>query len=300
MQGTIAQIVALVLEGNAVLRDVDSPGMGMEHSANTFCEFVHFVDLDKTPTGWSERQIAADPTAWFRYLKEHGFIELRMSHGPSNDPNVDGVTVTDRMLVGFVGGGGVWSVQANKPNSSDYWAARWVVGDQQSADRRIWRVTYGRVAGNRPPSEIEQVDLQSLRDQFCDVLMRVEAFATQKGLDGFAACFARGLEDLSAESPIHGFHKEFANSSLISRDAIQLLSAAQSSWVFGGMGSWNDLGFDGEDQATYESLSEALYRISNRAIVAATNTSAMGSICRAASTRNSVGPMKRPWWKIFG
>lgn len=136
MQGTIAQVVALVLEGNAVLRDVNSFGMGMEHSANKFCEFVRFVDLAKTPTGWSERQVATDPTAWFQYLKERGFTELRMLHGPSNDPNVDAVKVTDRMLVGFVGGGGRWSVQANKPNSSDYWEARWAVGDQQHADRR--------------------------------------------------------------------------------------------------------------------------------------------------------------------
>ena len=43
--------------------------------------------------------------------------------------------------------------------------------------------------------------------------------------------------------------------------AAQLLGAAQSAWVFGGMGSWNDLGFEGEDQALYDRLSEELYRL---------------------------------------
>lgn len=300
MQGTIAHVVALVLEGNAVLRGVESSGLGMEHSANRFCEFVRFVDLDETPAGWSETQVAADPTEWFRQLKEDGFTELRMSRQPSNHANVDGAEVTDRMLVGFIGGGGQWSVQANKPDRSDQWVARWAIGDQQAPDRRIWRVTYGRVAMDRPPTEVEQIDLAALRDRFRDVLVQIQAFATRKGLDGFAACFAGGLEDLATESPAHGFHKEFANPSLIPREAIQLLSAAQSAWVFGGMGSWNDLGFDGEDQATYERLSEELYRISNEAIVAATNTSATGSICRTTPERDSPGPSKRPWWKALG
>ena len=299
MQGTIAHVVALVLEGNAALRGVSSPGLGSGHSAMKFCEFVRFADLAKTPTGWSERLVADDPIAWFDYLKDRGFNELRMSHGTSTDPNVDGVKVTDRMLVGFVGGGGRWLVQANKPNGSDYWEARWTVGDQQRADRRIWQVTYGRIAKNQSLRAGEQIDLQALRDEFRDVLERIRAFATKRGLDNFSACFARGQEDLAATSPVHAFHKEFANPSLLPLEAIQLLSAAQSSWVFGGMGSWNDLGFDGEDQATYESLSEELYGTVNRVIVAATNASAAGSICPPAPSRNREMPRERPWWRVF-
>lgn len=276
MQGTISQVVALVLEGNAVLRGIDSVGVGNEHSVNALCEFVRFADLTRTPTGWSDAPLAADPTAWFQYLKEHGFTELRMSHGPSNDPNVDGVKLTDRMLVGFVGGGGRWLVQANKPGGSDYWEGRWEVGDRQRSDRRIWQVTYGRIAKDLPPGDVEVFDLPALHHAFHDVLTKIRAFATRKDLDGFAGCFARGLEDLGARSPLHAFHKEFANPALIPAEAIQLLAAAQSSWVFGGMGSWNDLGFEGNDQKMYESLSEDLYRIANQAIVAATNTSAAG------------------------
>lgn len=300
MQGTIAQVVALVLEGNAALRGIRSSGLGSEHSAMKFCEFVRFADLAKTPTGWSERQVADDPAAWFRYLKERNFSELRMSYGASRNPNVDGAKVADRMLVGFIGGGGRWLVHAKRPNGSDYWEARWAVGDQQRADRRIWQVTYGRVAKNQAPSAGEQSDLHALRNEFGDVLDRIKAFATAHSLHGFADCFARGQEDLAAAAPAHAFHKEFANSSLISLEAIQLLSAAQSSWVFGGMGSWNDLGFEGKDQAAYESLSEELYRTVNRAIVAATNASAAGNACPPTSSRNNGRPGKRSWWRVFG
>ena len=299
MQGTIAQVVALILEGNASLRGIPSVGMTQAHSAMTFCEFVRFVDLTKTPAGWSERPVASDPSAWFEYLKQRGFESLRLTYGPSNDPNVDGTRVTDRMLVGFVGGGGRWLIQANKSGTSDYWEANWKVGDQQREDRRIWQVTYGRVARNRPIGGSDQADLQVLRENFRNVLEEIKAFAMKKNLAGFANCFARGLEDLGGGSSANGFHKELLNASILPSSAIQLLSAAQSSWVFGGMGSWNDLGFDGQDQETYERLSEALYTMANQAIVAAANSS-VGDRVRPAAPELAKKARKRQWWRIFG
>lgn len=299
MQGTIAQIIALTLEGNAALRGIASGGVEQAHSTMTFCEFVRFVDLTKTPTGWSERPIADEPSAWFQYLEERGFTSLRLTYGPSNDPNVGGNGVTDRMLVGFVGGGGRWLIQANKPGTSDYWEARWTVGDQQRADHRIWQVTYGRIARSRPREAAEQVDLGVIRERFRSVLVEIRAFAVKQDLGGFANCFANGLEDLDSESPANGFHKELLNASLLPVSAIQLLSAAQSSWVFGGMGSWNDLVFDGQDQEIYERLSEELYIVVNQAIVAATNSSVDDPVHPVRSNvENKAG--KRQWWRIWG
>lgn len=299
MQGTIAQIVALILEGNAALRGIASVGMKQTHSTMSFCEFVRFVDLTKTPTGWSERPMAADPSAWFEHLEERGFASLRLTYGPSNDPNVDGTRVTDRMLVGFVGGGGRWLIQANKSGISDYWEAHWKAGDQQREDRRIWQVTYGRVARNRPMGESGQADLQALRQDFRNTLEEIRVFAIKQNLEGFANCFSRGLEDLGSESPANGFHKELLSASLLPSPAIQLLSAAQSSWVFGGMGSWNDLGFEGQDQETYERLSEALYHVVNRAVVCATNSS-VGAPVHPVPPRLESKAAKRQWWRIFG
>lgn len=116
----------------------------------------------------------------------------------------------------------------------------------------------------------------------------------QTRLGKFRGLLCRGLEGLAATSPVH------ANPSLLPLEAIQLLSAAQSSWVFGGMGSWNDLGFEGEDQATYESLSEELYGTVNRAIVAATNASAVGGTRAPHPSPSGDKPGKRPCWKLLG
>jgi hypothetical protein len=48
--------------------------------------------------------------------------------------------------------------------------------------------------------------------------------------------------------------------------------------VFGGMGSWNDQGFDADTQLRYEALSEKLYQLLNRAIVVAANSSSYGTL----------------------
>ncbi len=53
------------------------------------------------------------------------------------------------------------------------------------------------------------------------------------------------------------------------KEAQRLLAAAYSGWVFGGMGSWNDVVFsDLEDQAEYDRLTPALYQSLCHAIVA--------------------------------
>ncbi|MCC6412891.1 MAG: hypothetical protein IT270_14600 [Saprospiraceae bacterium] len=57
-----------------------------------------------------------------------------------------------------------------------------------------------------------------------------------------------------------------------SHTALQLLYAADSAWVFGGMGSWNDQSFeDKEVNGRYERLSALLYNAINGAIMAAVN-----------------------------
>ena len=52
---------------------------------------------------------------------------------------------------------------------------------------------------------------------------------------------------------------EFIPYGVYEKEARQLIESAFSSWVFGGMGSWNDLGFSADDQDEYHMLSSELY-----------------------------------------
>ena len=86
----------------------------------------------------------------------------------------------------------------------------------------------------------------------------------------FTRIFADALEVLDHPSPE-------AETGLTPRgcfpESEAMLQAAMASWVFGGMGSWNDLGFDGAAREEYEKVSADLYGILNEVIaVAASGT----------------------------
>ena len=77
----------------------------------------------------------------------------------------------------------------------------------------------------------------------------------------------------SGGAKLHGFHKDLTVEGVGAPLAVCLLDACQSAWVFGGMGSWNDMGFEGVDQKDYDRVSQQLFAALNETIQAATNAS---------------------------
>jgi hypothetical protein len=215
-------------------------------------------------TGWS---IAAQtPDEWLEREARPGKKAVVL-HRRTNDP--------DRMLAGFVGGGGSWQLHSTDGHRTDVWEATWEVGNREAADKRIWRVRYAPVSENlafvppiqRSPTEI----IPALNQALSDVL----AFSEQHQIAYFDSCFRKATECLSSGDPfalVH--HQDLAPEALLSLPAQQVLAACQAAWVFGGMGSWNDMGFEGPEQARYEKLSEALFTLLNEAIQSATNSAA--------------------------
>src|SRR5207247_9850127 len=66
----------------------------------------------------------------------------RLGCTPRNHAGISG-----RMSSAFVGGGGTWSMEALQPRAkSAGWLSRWEVWNQNAPERRIWRVSYGRVS----------------------------------------------------------------------------------------------------------------------------------------------------------
>ena len=275
MQGSIAQLVALVIYGNAYLLRAETSGdFYPSNSTFRFCDFVNFVDLQKEDTKWAELPFASDPLQWFERLRKEGVDTLRMAYGPSGQTHTP-----DRMLVGFVGGGGRWILEAQRSGLSDFWEARWQVGDRDRADKKIWRVTYARIAQHQPPIQTQGLeDLSRLSEELDRQLTDIGEFAVVQKLDAFAKLFQSARFRLHSKPPYPDlYHNDLIRTEFLPTAACQLLAACQDAWVFGGMGSWNDLGFDAATQPRYEKLSEQLYQLLNRAIVAAANSSAYGT-----------------------
>jgi hypothetical protein len=108
-----------------------------------------------------------------------------------------------------------------------------------------------------------------------ELLPEIESFARQHDLGGFADCFAKATRCLSSDDPFSlVYHRDIAPPGVLRLAAARLLACCQAAWVFGGMGSWNDLGFDGEEDKKYRDLSDRLFDLVNRSICVAVNDSA--------------------------
>lgn len=268
MQTHIVQMIALTLRGNAYLQGGDLARFWPETKVFTFCKSVRFVTLDVAQTPAIETPCAEDPVQWMQQLQQQGVRGLRLLHRSRNDPRI-----SDRMSVGFVGGGGRWMIEVVKADTSDAWEARWEIGDKDDPERRIWNVTYGRTVTDQPILDPPAVRDRTLREHLASVLTDIAHFADAHKLDNFATCFRRGLAALDADPPQLMAYDDLVPAGVLPLERQQLLAACLGGWVFGAMGSWNDLGFQGEDQKTYESLSDRLFQLLNQAALQATNAS---------------------------
>jgi hypothetical protein len=177
------------------------------------------------------------------------------------------------MLAGLIGGGGQWTVELLCGNGeSEFWVSRWEVGNREAPDRRIWRVKYGLV-GKGPTKSNTQRPLATVREELRASLEAIKSFADSCGQSNFTPCFANALKVLDNPDLDVGYHKDLAIPGQLAPGAVSLLKAAMSAWVFGGMGSWNDMGFTGNAQVEYERVSEGLFSILNEAIEIAASSS---------------------------
>ncbi len=270
MNHPIAQFVALTCHANAFLRGGPVPPFFPGNSTCTFCDWVKFFHPRKPLLAKiREEEIAGTPELWFAHLKGAGVSAIRLSRRPQHHAKI-----SDRMTAGLVGGGGTWAMEAvQQSGGRTLWFSRWQVWDQNAPERRIWRVSYGRVSGTRvatPPAG----DLAVLAARLRAALADIHNFSERHQCGAFTTSFSRAIETVdSGGTKRYGFHKDLAPEGACPSLAECLLDACQSAWVFGGMGSWNDLAFSGDVQVEYERTSQGLFLTLTDVIQAAANAS---------------------------
>lgn len=117
--------------------------------------------------------------------------------------------------------------------------------------------------------------MADVKADFRASLTSIHAFSAKESCGGFTNCFADGLTALEDPSADIGYHKDIAPVGQLDEEAQSLLKASMSAWVFGGMGSWNDMGFPGASQKEYESVSERLFDVLNEAIEVGASSTAL-------------------------
>ena len=269
MQGTIAQAAALAIFGNDILRGYSRQDFWPASTVFKFCKTVRFVALSGEATRPTESLFAEDPVQWVSRLRDEGTTRLHIHAGAHNDTGIG-----DRMSVGFVEGGGRWLIETQQARGSDLWQARWQLVNKDDPDQKIWDATYYRIDQGRPHIPLQTKSLAALRQDLMTVLAGIEAFAARHKLEHFAGAFRKATGLLSSANPLaETYHSDLAPTTAMPLEAKQLLGAVQAAWVFGGMGTWNDLGFDGEDQQENDALSGQLFLLLNQALCSAVNAS---------------------------
>lgn len=262
-------MVALTCFGNAAIAGKSKTAPLSANSTFQFSQPVHFLAGGKDESGAAcSVTVAESPDQWIAGLAGRGIRGLRLrQESRGNHP------VPDYQSAAFVGGGKIWKIEALRGNGeSEFWFPRWEVGDRNSPDRRIWNVSYGLCQiGKSKPFALRSE--QDVTDDLHRCLLEIKEFSRLRANGAFIDYFDRGLNALDDPDSDFGYHKDLFPPGTLSTLSQSLLNCAQCAWVFGGMGWWNDQGFQGELESEFEKVSIQLFDLLNEAIATAATAS---------------------------
>ena len=255
MNGELAQSIALVAHGNAYLSDLDAAPPSLE-AGNSVFRYVGSIAFrllgGATLTGTA---------AWYEELRRQGVERLSL-RVPAVDP---ALTVFANRLQGIL--------VAGRADGQE-WVAHNTVHDEHAPDRRIWAVLYSPHDATGEPG-LDASSLDAASDELRAAIDAAETLArTTDELVGFGEPLSAARDLLAAGA-----------SSRAQRDddmlpprgyglhARQLVAGAKRAWVFGGMGSWNDMRPpQGPRRDAYELITRRLFDSVVGALVCATNS----------------------------
>jgi hypothetical protein len=269
VQLPILRSLALVAVGNAAFagRDVSAFWPG-----DPLFRYTKSLDFMTPRDAGPLARAAANPVSWFSKLRKRGCRGFRLHNAPMKQSAKLG-HIEERMLVGMVGGGPRWMIETVYGDHSELWEGFDRVGDQKAPDKKIWLSAYVLI-GEAESAERVDADVAGATIDVHDALLSIEGVAREIPGAPFADAFAGALEALKGEDLAYPL--EFLQFAQLAPEATRLLKAAGRSWVFGAMGSWNDIVVDAPLKPRYESASKALFDALRRAVLVVANSTYRG------------------------
>lgn len=265
MNGELAQRMSLVAWGNEALAGRAHP----EFADHDTFRFVHSATFSPVR---QRRFRTARPTtsasAWIEELKSSGVERLELDAlGQLIRPGNDGLA--GHLTAAFANGVST-PIVAARADEASIWRASWsVAAGERPADNRIWVVTYENVSDIARPT-LQHPTITAATAHLGDALQAIHRFAISHDTGHWVAWFEEALALLNSPAPATPYYAEFLPDRGLAHS--QLTSCAVKAWVFGGMGSWNDLGFFGDDaQHEYEQVTSRLFNAVMEAVDAAAN-----------------------------
>jgi hypothetical protein len=259
MNGELAQIVCLATYGTKWLSnsaDTDPPDL----SGNSTFKFVNSMEF----TNASGRTVSG-PSAWLRDVRSRGYRRLWLAVPEVVPVRARWPYLEPHLEVGFANGGH-WYVLATGARQTEEWGATWSVIEPRPSDNRIWKVSYkGTLAGGAAPMQPDVGQANSALDR---ALTDARDFARRIDGADWAGQFDQAISLTDDRPP---YQPDLMDPNFPDA-ARRLIAKASRAWVFGGMGSWNDLAFHNEAQrAEHAEVSRLLFATLLQACVAAVN-----------------------------
>lgn len=289
-------MVVLVAYGNAALKSgYASPELD-ELSVFKFYEWIRFRRVADNTI------FAKSPAEYIKNLDARGVRGLMLTYG-ANSSAPEGIN--ERMSAGLVGGGKQYLIQEFTDKSVNYLTPQSELGDRERADQRIWRETLQFYA--TVPRQIvkpDRPDIEWAAKKLSDALWAAIRFCDEGDqwlrTSNWPDIFRAAIDVLNDRKPENFVPYLSFPGEVMGAEQLRLLQAADKAWVFGGMGSWNDLGYESDErQLKYEAVSNQLYQAVNVAITEAT-CSASPVFDLAPLTTSPPSPSGgKLWWKFW-
>jgi hypothetical protein len=265
VNGELAQMICLSSHGSSWLAQPTLSDPPPLDRVNSTFQFVGSLAFGLAGGRAADEFQADTVTDWLRRLRDRGVARLWLDIPEAKPVTGRGGPVDEQMLAGFANAGR-WSLAATGGPSNEIWHATWTVGDRAAPDRRIWSVRYeGAHADLVTP---QRPDLLRARSHLTEALQAAQDFATRQQMEAWPAWFQAAL----AGDPEIPYHPDLLPAGYTT-EAWQLAAMAVKAWVFGGMGSWNDVYLDDRQaEAEYEATSRNLYSALLRALLASVNS----------------------------
>lgn len=273
-----ANTVAMACHLNARIRGVTCPPIAQNEVVFNFHHSVEFWDAKRKLLSkkFKPKLVSTDPDEWIDDKIRRGTTRASLMYRPS--PNG---TRKDRKTAGFVGGGGQFLLVLHRKTNVELWHSMMKIEDRDHPDQKIWKTGFFFASSQAEPLPKDQ-SVASVSSDLRGALVAVHAFAIRQGITDFAKTFREAIDRLDADDPLaECYYRPVIPDGLLTLEARQLFGAAELPFVFGAMGSWNDLGFhrDADLQEEYSKLSDRLFELSNEAICAVVNN---GDLSREA------------------
>ncbi len=205
--------------------------------------------------------LAKNPNDWLAFLHQEGVLKLHLTYQPSEEL----IQKASRPLISSVKGRH-WHVITEKENGCDVWRCKWQLDARKEVMSYYYLFLSDVLLGefNFPSLEMSKLYLK-------EILNDLVTFTIKNELANWTTVFKKALRSLDSKKASDLIAPDILPSGCYSLAARQVLSACAIAWVFGGMGSWNDVTHV-HDYDLYRRLSANLYNTICDSIVSVVNS----------------------------